>query len=263
VKRIELEIEPISVFGWELDKIVNEQWRSMCALALYRAPNYFWTAPASTSGKYHPRTSLGMGGLINHTKAAFLVAENLFTNETCAPFTDEQKDIIRIAIILHDCCKQGFDGLGHTAPNHPMLVRSLLKVFEPEDLEVVWDDICGCIDSHMGQWNTNKEKVEILPKPQTEMQKFVHLCDFIASRKDIEVDVNRREGHTKEESAWKDERASEGQINFIAILVKKATDSGVSYSNLPFNDVGVDTLTKGLASDIITAYKKVLGMGDK
>ena len=48
--------------------------------------------------------------------------------------------------------------------------------------------IALAIGSHMGQWNSNKHEPDIiLPKPKTEMQKIVHLADYLASRKDIDV----------------------------------------------------------------------------
>ena len=42
----------------------------------------------------------------------------------------------------------------------------------------------------MGKWNTDyKDKTkEVLPKPVTESEKFVHLCDYLASRKNILVE---------------------------------------------------------------------------
>lgn len=40
----------------------------------------------------------------------------------------------------------------------------------------------------MGQWNVNLYSKTILPKPKTATQKFVHLCDYLASRKgDVDV----------------------------------------------------------------------------
>ena len=50
--------------------------------------------------------------------------------------------------------------------------------------------ICDLIASHMGKWNTGyKSKTEILPKPKTELQKFVHTCDYLASRRYLDVDL--------------------------------------------------------------------------
>lgn len=40
----------------------------------------------------------------------------------------------------------------------------------------------------MGQWNVNLYSKTILPKPKTATQKFVNLCDYLASRKgDVDV----------------------------------------------------------------------------
>ena len=39
----------------------------------------------------------------------------------------------------------------------------------------------------MGEWNESKRSSVVLPKPETDIQKFVHMCDYLASRKDIEV----------------------------------------------------------------------------
>ena len=41
-------------------------------------------------------------------------------------------------------------------------------------------------------WNTtdNTTNTEDLPLPTTEIQKFVHMCDYLASRKQIEYTFN-------------------------------------------------------------------------
>ena len=42
-------------------------------------PNYFWNIGASSSGKYHPKFSQGMGGLVRHTKAVVLFCKELMS----------------------------------------------------------------------------------------------------------------------------------------------------------------------------------------
>ena len=42
-----------------------------------------------------------------------------------------------------------------------------------------------CISSHMGQWSTDRKSGAVLPKPIDEYQMFVHLADYLASRKDL------------------------------------------------------------------------------
>jgi hypothetical protein len=45
--------------------------------------------------------------------------------------------------------------------------------------------IAHCIESHMGSWNTDRKSKTVLPKPMDEYQQFVHLADYLASRKDL------------------------------------------------------------------------------
>ena len=111
-------------------------------------PDYFFTVPASSSGKYHPSYALGDGGLVRHTKAAVSIAHELFNLEMF-PFTNEEQDLIIVSLILHDGLKQG-DGNGKRT------------------------------------WNTSKYSKVELPKPKNKFQKYVHLCDYLASRKYLE-----------------------------------------------------------------------------
>lgn len=43
----------------------------------------------------------------------------------------------------------------------------------------------------VGQWNTVRYSKVVLPTPKTKYQKFVHLCDYLASRKFLEVNFNK------------------------------------------------------------------------
>ena len=51
-------------------------------------------------------------------------------------------------------------------------------------------EISKLVATHMGQWNTNSKSKVVLPLPETAEQKFVHMCDYLASRKNITVDVS-------------------------------------------------------------------------
>lgn len=72
----------------------------------------------------------------------------------------------------------------------------MIKVIKINDsLNVSFDydaDIVSKVKTISGRkYNpSNKSCEEILPKPQTEMQKFTHLCDYLASRKMLEVNFN-------------------------------------------------------------------------
>lgn len=191
-------------FKKELGFIQYEPLKVFAKWCLKELPEYFYEVAASSTGKYHPSYALGEGGLIRHTRAAVGIAEELFKNETIQNFDDVEKDIIRVSLILHDGVKHGVDGSSHTVSTHPLEVVKYLedRYFDvPEEtlpdevIEVMecdlWERLETCIKSHMGQWNIDyKTGEEILPKPQNEIQKFVHLCDYLASRKMLEVNFD-------------------------------------------------------------------------
>jgi len=273
-------IDPTHEFKSELQCIQNPFYLNIVVEALHRVPDYFWFVPASASGKYHPKSSLGIGGLVRHVKSVFWIGEELLAHPLYAPFTEDEKDEIRVAILLHDVCKQGVENDGsHTVPEHPLLVRKALHVFDnmvyTDDLEgtmkasadvEAWNRICDLIETHMGIWTKDKEGNEILDVPKTKAQLFVHQCDFLASRKIIEVDVTPRDaqagyGSKKEEPAWKKELATGAQIGYIRKLYVTASQKGITYPPTAFTDSeGKVTLTKGEATEIIEAIKKALGM---
>ena len=51
-------------------------------------------------------------------------------------------------------------------------------------------EISKLIASHMGKWNVSNFSDVVLPIPSTSTEKFVHLVDFLGSRKCLEVDFN-------------------------------------------------------------------------
>src|SRR5690606_37415898 len=101
----------------------------MTAVTLLKAPNYVWFVSASSSGKYHPKSSLGMGGLVRHIKSVFWISEELLSHPTYANFLPLEKDFIRSAILLHDMAKQGVSDVpaNTTLTEHPLLVREHLN----------------------------------------------------------------------------------------------------------------------------------------
>lgn len=186
-------------FENELPNIKYKPLRVFTKWCLEQLPDYFYEIPASSTGKYHPAYALGEGGLVRHTRAALGIAEELFKNETVQQFNDLEKDVIRVALTLHDGCKNGLDGSAHTVTTHPLDVMTHItqrywKVDEDslpdEVIEItesdLYDTIDNCIRSHMGRWCTDRDGKQILPKPDTELEKFIHLCDYLASRKCLE-----------------------------------------------------------------------------
>ena len=164
-------------------------------------PDYFFEVPASSTGKYHPSYSLGKGGLVRHTKGAVLIAKTLLDLEQYqSEYSEEERDILLTALLLHDGVKHGLNGSKYTVSTHPTEMVDFINDFIIKKDLNPWNDmittiqlICHCIATHMGSWNADRNGVEILPKPTTNMQKFVHMCDFLASRRFLEVNFEKVE----------------------------------------------------------------------
>lgn len=184
--------ERLKEFEIELGFIESPEIKEFVETMIGELPDYFFSIPASSTGKYHPQYALGAGGLLRHTKSAVRIAKELFT--IFPQYTQYQKDCIISALILHDGCKSGKDGGTYTAYDHPLQVVSLIKddVFPPimRSEKYFIEDICELISTHMGQWNKDYKGNEILPIPKTKTQNFVHMCDYLASRKFLEFNFN-------------------------------------------------------------------------
>lgn len=189
------------VFAQELGLIRDKKLRDFIADYLDRyVPEYFWTVPASSSGKYHPAYALGVGGLVRHTKACVVIAEHLLSLEQNALLYAQWHDEIISALIIHDSFKQGLETNGHTRFDHPILATKAIMLFAKEyhpEMQERAMEISTLVMSHMGQWNTKGDI--IMPKPVTEAEQFVHTCDYLASRKDITIDVTYEPSEEKEE----------------------------------------------------------------
>ncbi|HHX67610.1 MAG TPA: HD domain-containing protein [Gallicola sp.] len=176
-------------FDYEISKIQNEHIKNIVVKTLEVVPEYFWRIVASSTSKYHPQYALGEGGLVRHTKAAVAIALCLFENSTVQNFTQEEKDLIVAALILHDVCKNGIPGGKWTVTEHPLLVKELFKKIEWNEEEKQFIQIINnLIETHMGQWVEDfKTKKKVLEKPKSKLQKFCHMADYLASRKFLEV----------------------------------------------------------------------------
>jgi len=182
-----------------LPYILDSNIKQFAIKAIPMLPEYFFVVPASSSGKYHPEYATGTGGLLRHTLSAIRIAIELSTLEQFK-LTEEEKDLAIVALILHDGWKSGLQNSGNTFHGHPLLPFAILGVnaelmgMLPEEQ---LDKIFSAIESHMGQWTSSKYEPTIkLKKPRTRLQKFVHMCDYLASRKCItmnfDVPIERR-----------------------------------------------------------------------
>lgn len=187
-------ISKIKIFEKELNYINNPRYKQNAGILIELLPEYFFEVPASSTGKYHPSFALGDKGLVKHTKVAVRIAKELFNDESIAgAYTNNEKDLMLIGLILHDGLKSGLVKSEYTNFDHPLLISEYIKK-NKEKLTLKENEIeflCSIIESHMGPWNTSNYSNIILPKPQTRHQRFVHMCDYLASRKFLDVKFDK------------------------------------------------------------------------
>jgi hypothetical protein len=180
----------------EVSYIRNPKYRENANRLIELLPDYFFEVPASSTGKYHPSYTLGDGGLVRHVKAAVRIGHELLENPiTGGKFTNDEKDLIILALILHDGLKSGLVKQKYTQVDHPLLVSNYIK--DNKDKLSLTDNeilaLTNMIESHMGIWNKDYNGNEVLPIPVNKYQKFVHMCDYLASRKFLEVPFENNE----------------------------------------------------------------------
>ena len=188
------ENEKEEVFKYEYLYIQDEDLRSDAKYLVSHLPDYFFIVDASSTGKYHPKYAQGEGGLTRHVKSACKFAYEMLSNPIIGkPYTSRDKDLIIIALLIHDGLKYGKgEKEKYTRFDHPILASEYVKE-NSENLKMNDEDIlkvANSIASHMGPWNTNSYSDVVLPLPKVPMEKFVHMCDYLASRRFINLDFD-------------------------------------------------------------------------
>lgn len=210
--------ERLSLFQEEIDLIPSSTFRELVSTLLASAPDVFFHAPASSTGKYHPSYSLGEGGLVRHVKAAVRIGKSLLDagvyrvydpDFSCDP--DSFKTVVISALILHDLYKFGLDadqfipGVTHTEHSHPLIAgREILQTANAmtangrmsRDEYMLAHFVKEAVECHSGKFTYSPHSPIILPEPYFWHGWLVHICDYLASRKFIEV--KQLEGDTNE-----------------------------------------------------------------
>ena len=186
------------IFDSLLETFENEDIKSFAKECIETIPIYFFDVGASSTGKYHPQYAIGDLGLARHTCALVRFLNHILTIDCYKnDFTSRERDLLRVAGIMHDSRKSGSDEdyakNKFTKFNHPILaadeIRGIIGFIPEEEVELV----ANAIESHMGQWNSDKRSKIVLPLPVNKYQKLLHLADYLASRKDIEVLFSQEE----------------------------------------------------------------------
>jgi len=175
----------IKYFKKEIGYIKDDSKKRDIEILINLLPDYFFSIPMGESDGDYPKYGLTKNGLVKYTKVAVRMAIDMF--ETVNNFTDNDKDLIIMSILMHDGLKNGIIDSENTKIEHPLLVSELIMK-NASKLEMNIDDVrkmCMMIESHMGCLS-KKSKIE-LPVPVNEIQRYVYRCCYLASRKYLNV----------------------------------------------------------------------------
>lgn len=178
------------LFKMEMGYIKDSTYQESLLKIIDALPNYWFLTPASSTGKYHPSYALGEGGLLRHSKAAMRIGYELLTNPMIGDkYSSREKDLMLMGLLVHDGLKLGLPEEKYTRFDHPILMANFIlenkEKFGLSDEDATF--MADVIKTHMGFWTTDYNGNEVLEKPKTKYQNFVHMCDYLASRKTILV----------------------------------------------------------------------------
>lgn len=180
----------VEIFSEEINYIKNADLKESLKLIVDQLPDYFFYEAASSTGKYHPKYALGNGGLLRHSKAATKIGLELLNNPLIgSKYSPREKDMLLLSLLVHDGLKRGLTEEKYTRVDHPILMANFIldnyQTFKLnlEDAKFISD----VIKTHMGPYNTDFNGNVVLETPKNKYQSFVHMCDYLASRKCLEV----------------------------------------------------------------------------
>jgi hypothetical protein len=186
-----------TIFQKELNLIHNSEIKQFVINCFDKlCPDYFWTCPCSTTGKYHPQVSLGVGGLVRHTKLAVWWGLELLKAIGRSP---ELKDIATLqdeviaTLLLHDMIK---NGKGLNAQGYPLdrgvtgthgvaLANKINEEILDYEGGISSERILTGIAGHMGIWTTDYKHRpnSVVLSNMRAFAQLIHLADYCASRK--------------------------------------------------------------------------------
>lgn len=174
------------IFYDEINYIKDESLRKSLGKLIELLPDYFFKEPATSTGKYHPEYAQGEGGLLRHTKAAVRIGYELLQDLSISKkYTNHEKDLMLMALLLHDGFKKGLVEERYTRFDHPLIAAKII-LDNASEVGLSKEDatfISDAIKTHMGDYTVDYSGNEVLEKPHTKYQNFVHMCDYLASRK--------------------------------------------------------------------------------
>lgn len=137
---------------------------------------YFWTAPAASSYKYHHPFCCDERGLWIHTLMVATAYEELVpTYLVDGRLSEYEADLGRSAVLLHDLRKYGmrYQPGAQADTDHDIQMARFIRSETELD-----DRVSDAVATHMGPFDRYEG-----PAPVTPLQDLVHLADMAGSTK--------------------------------------------------------------------------------
>ena len=170
-----------AIFEQYLVMIGDSQLQDAIREALQETPRVFWTNPASKTGRYHPKQSLGTGGLIRHTLRALQFFVGVRPTEPRGTFAISEEDFWCgiAALMLHDCQKQDYkthceDGAAFVIP---FMVKHNVR-------EHVREKVIRAMQRHMGPFSDGLGAAAAFKNEQfTRLEWAVYMADLYSAQR--------------------------------------------------------------------------------
>lgn len=182
-----------NVFALMLVNFETDMMKNYFADMVQEIPDIIFTMPSSTSGKYHNKTQCETYGQVYH---AYMFSEilnyrlNLQGNKN--KYSDPIiRDCMRCVPVFHDAIKCGWNGSKFTVHEHPMLAHDwVLNTVVEHNIDDKYKKIIAeMCAAHSGEWTSSKRSKVVLPEPKNDMELFIHECDILSSRNNIDMIV--------------------------------------------------------------------------
>lgn len=185
------EEQKVAVFQPLLDKFETKEMKLYCTDMIKTIPDYIFEMPSSTSGKYHNATQCFPHGQVYHI-VMFAEILNYLLDLKCNKEkfkSAQQRDAMRCVPYFHDAVKCGWEGNQWTVHHHPMLAGAWVResTVEHDIDEKVKEAIARMCERHSGEFTISKRSDVVLPEPENEMERMIHMCDILSSRNNIDM----------------------------------------------------------------------------
>lgn len=168
----------------------TDEFRSYFMDMVAEIPDYVFIMPSSTSGKFHNKTQCQTYGQIYHVYMFDSILNHrlrLKMNKEIYS-TPEERDAMRCVPVFHDAVKCGWNGSQYTVQDHPLLASRWVMETQtehkvPDEYKKMIADMC---EAHSGEWNKNRSGQAIMSEPRNARELFIHECDILSSRADLD-----------------------------------------------------------------------------